>query len=104
MVNLKIRYLRHELAHDQFCGRAVKGLKQFTSEFSVSCCYFEVDAAMDKQIDKQLKDVVAYGHILSPSVFIIVNILIASIFCYYKYLYRTLHTSGNIFSVGISNS
>ena len=62
MGNVKIKYLYNEIATDRFCGWAVTGINPFTSEFSVSCFYFELNVLMNEKIYKYLKDVVAYVH------------------------------------------
>ena len=36
------RYLQYDVAGDQFCGRLVTVIDTVTSEFSFSCCYFEL--------------------------------------------------------------
>ena len=79
---LKRIYLFHEVSDDQFCGQAVTGINPFTSEFSVSCCYFEFYADMNEKLHNYLKDFIAYVHVLSTDVFIIVDILLASVFCH----------------------
>ena len=45
--SVKIRYLRHEVAANWLCGRAVTGINPIISEFSVACWYFEVEVAMN---------------------------------------------------------
>ena len=47
MGNVKIRYLCHKVDGDYFCGRVVEGLNNFSTEFSISCRYFDVDVAMN---------------------------------------------------------
>ena len=49
MVNVKIKYLYHEVSADQYVFQAVTGLNPVNSEFSVSCCYFEVDVVMNEK-------------------------------------------------------
>ena len=39
--NLKIHFLRYEVAGDQFNGCIVSDLNPVTSEFDFYCCYFE---------------------------------------------------------------
>ena len=41
----------------------VTGLKPVTSDFSVSCFYFEVDVLMNEIIDKYMKDIFACGYV-----------------------------------------
>ena len=60
---------------------------------------FYLGVEVNEKPDKHLKDVVAYGHILSTYIFIIVNFLLASIFFHYKYLCGTLYPSSHIHSI-----
>lgn len=41
MVNVKSHYLLYEVAVGQFCGLEFTGLNPVTSDFSVSCFYFD---------------------------------------------------------------
>ena len=51
---------------------------------------------MNETVDEYLRDVVSYGQDLSPSMFIIVEFLLATVFCHYKYLCENLHPYGHI--------
>ena len=50
----------------------------------------------EQKVYKYLKDAVAYGHVLSPAMYIIVKFLIERCFSHYKYLCVTLHPSSGI--------
>ena len=49
MSTVEIRYLYNEAVADKCFGLEGTGLNPVTSEFSVSCYYFEVDEAMNKK-------------------------------------------------------
>ena len=79
MGNLKIRYLHHEVAGDNFSDKAMTGIKPVTSAFSVYCYYFEVYAEMNEIINNYMNGFIAYVHVLSTDFFTIVDVLLASI-------------------------
>ena len=97
MGTVKSRYLRHEVAGDQFCGCTVTGLNPCTTDFSASCCYFEIDGEdHNKELHKYVSDVVTSGNLLSSSTFIIVNFLLATLYFRYDYLCTHLHPSSRL--------
>ena len=51
MGNVKIIFLCHVVAGNQFGGQAVTIFNPVTSELSVSCLFFEVDVTMNENID-----------------------------------------------------
>ena len=48
------------------------------------------------KIYNYLKGVFSYGHVLYPTMFIIVKFLLNTVICHYKYVCETLHQSGHI--------
>ena len=62
---------------DQFCGQGVTGLNPVTSDFSVSCCYFELNGKKTK-LNIYLKYVVKKGRVVSDTMFVIVHFLPAT--------------------------
>ena len=77
---------------DQFCGQGVTGLNPVTSDFSVSCCYFELNGKKTK-LNIYLKYVVARGYVVSYTVFIYLKFLLATIFSPWMTLWQ--HSSIN---------
>ena len=49
---------------------SVNGIRPVTSEFSVSCSYFELDEKNKGKFNTYLKYVVAVGHVVSDTMFI----------------------------------
>ena len=60
---MKKKYLCHEVSDDRFCGEEATSRNPVTSEFSVSCCYFDVGVALNEILYKYLKYIVAYGNV-----------------------------------------
>lgn len=97
MGNVKMRYLRHEVAGDQFCGRAVTGLNPIKSEFAVSCAYFQLEDG--EVLDKYVKDVVCGGAQVSSSMFVLLKMFLATIYCHFTYLSDVLPASHRLRSI-----
>ena len=53
--NTKRCYIQYEVVDDQFCGWSVTGLDPIASDFSVSCCYFELYEQMNTEIYTKFK-------------------------------------------------
>ena len=90
---LKSCYLRYEVASDKFCGQELTELDPVTSELSVFCCCFELDEQPNDKFNTYLKYVVAAGYVVSGTMFVIINFLIADVFCHYEFLCDKLHPS-----------
>ena len=52
---MKIHNLQYEVSGDQCCGQVMTGLIPVTSEFSVSCCYFEFDEHTNAKLNTYLE-------------------------------------------------
>ena len=81
IVSLQSRYLKYELFDDQFCGWEVTALDPITSDLSISCYYIELDEK-NATFNAYFIDVVAVGHAVSGTMFIIYKFLIAIFCCY----------------------
>ena len=77
---------------DHFFVQAVTAIDPVTSDFYVSCCYFELDKKKNAELDKYFKYIVSEGHIVSGTMLIILKLLFAAFFFTYDLLCFNLRT------------
>ena len=80
MGNMKSSYIQYEVRDNQFCVWSVSGLNPVTSDFYVSCCYYENTYEIGAQLEIYIREVVAAGHVLNYSMHIINNFYLLSFF------------------------
>ena len=77
---MNIFYLQYEAYGDQFCGLTVTGLCTITFDFSVYSCYFELGEQTNTKLKVYLKFCFAAGHVVSATMLIFLNFLLATNF------------------------